>query len=107
MGTALPSRRSAAGPWEHPMTALAPHPIVARPAPAPETTKGSRLSNLLRTTDHKTIGLMYLVTSFVWFVIGGLMAMLMRGGLGRAGLQVLLPGQDKQRTEEDKFKSKH
>src|SRR3712207_2239234 len=93
MGTALPSRRSAAGPWEHPMTALAPHPIVARPAPAPETTKGSRLSNLLRTTDHKTIGLMYLVTSFVWFVIGGLMAVLMRGELARPALQFLSPEQ--------------
>jgi cytochrome c oxidase subunit I len=75
------------------MTALAPHPIVTRPSPAHETTKGSRLSNLLRTTDHKTIGLMYLVTSFVWFVVGGLMAMLMRGELARPALQYLSPEQ--------------
>ena len=27
--------------------------------------KGSRLSNLLRTTDHKMIGKLYLITSFV------------------------------------------
>jgi cytochrome c oxidase subunit 1 len=32
--------------------------------------KGSRLAGLLRTTDHKTIGLMYLTTSFLWFVVG-------------------------------------
>jgi cytochrome c oxidase subunit 1 len=75
------------------MTALAPHPIVTRPAPAPEAAKGSRLSNLLRTTDHKTIGLMYLATSFVWFVGAGLMAMLMRGELARPGLQFLSPEQ--------------
>jgi cytochrome c oxidase subunit 1 len=55
--------------------------------------KGSRLSNLLRTTDHKTIGLMYLVTSFIMFMIGGLMAMLMRAELGQPGLQFLSPEQ--------------
>ena len=55
--------------------------------------KGSRLSNLLRTTDHKTIGLMYLATSFAFFLIGGLMAMLMRGELARPGLQFLSPEQ--------------
>ena len=55
--------------------------------------KGSRLSNLLRTTDHKTIGLMYLVTSFVFFMLGGLMAMLMRGELARPGMQFLSPEQ--------------
>ena len=51
--------------------------------------KGSRLSNLLRTTDHKTIGLMYLVTSFVFFILGAWMAMLMRGELARPGIQFL------------------
>ncbi|SFF80478.1 cytochrome c oxidase subunit 1 [Blastococcus tunisiensis] len=56
-------------------------------------TKGSRLTNLLRTTDHKTIGLMYLTTSFAFFVIGGLMAMLIRGELARPGLQFLSPEQ--------------
>ena len=72
---------------------IAPAPIVSRPSPAREVEKGSRLSNLLRTTDHKTIGLMYLVTSFVYFMIGGLMAMLMRGELARPGLQYLSPEQ--------------
>ncbi|UOY01613.1 aa3-type cytochrome oxidase subunit I [Blastococcus sp. PRF04-17] len=75
------------------MTAIAPQPIVSRPSPVQVTTKGSRLSNLLRTTDHKTIGLMYLVTSFVYFIAGGLMAMLMRGELARPGLQFLSPEQ--------------
>ncbi|MGY1639047.1 cytochrome c oxidase subunit I [Geodermatophilus sp. SYSU D00742] len=75
------------------MTAIAPRPIVSRPSDLPRAARGSRLSNLLRTTDHKTIGLMYLVTSFVWFIIGGFMAMLMRGELGRPGLQFLSPEQ--------------
>jgi cytochrome c oxidase subunit 1 len=55
--------------------------------------KGSRLSNLLRTTDHKTIGLMYLVTSFAFFIAGGLMALLMRAELARPELQFLSPEQ--------------
>ncbi|MCW2682729.1 MAG: ctaD, partial [Blastococcus sp.] len=55
--------------------------------------KGSRLANLLRTTDHKTIGLMYLTVSFGFFMLGGLMALLMRGELARPGLQFLSPEQ--------------
>src|SRR3954462_4147191 len=72
---------------------IAPAPIVSRPSPVHVATKGSRLSNLLRTTDHKTIGLMYLTTAFTWFLVGGLMAMLMRGELARPGLQFLSPEQ--------------
>src|SRR3954462_12220693 len=82
-------RRAAGGG----MTAIAPQPIISRPSPAHVAVKGSRLSNLLRTTDHKTIGLMYLATSFAYFLAGGLMAMLMRGELARPGLQFLSPEQ--------------
>ncbi len=47
--------------------------------------KGSRLSNLLRTTDHKTIGLMYTTASFMFFILGGIMAMLMRAEERKSG----------------------
>ena len=43
----------------------------------------------MTTTDHKTIGKMYLVTSFGLFLIGGLMALLMRSELAVPGLQFL------------------
>ncbi|WP_441248295.1 aa3-type cytochrome oxidase subunit I [Kitasatospora sp. McL0602] len=43
----------------------------------------------LTTTDHKQIGSLYLVTSFVFFLLAGLMAMLMRAELARPGLQLL------------------
>ena len=75
------------------MSVLAPQPIVSRPGPALVPRKGARLSNMLRTTDHKTIGLMYLTTSFVWFIAGGLMAMLMRAELARPEMQYLSPEQ--------------
>jgi cytochrome c oxidase subunit I len=50
-------------------------------------------SQLLRTTDHKLIGRMYLVTSFGFFMAGGVMALLMRAELARPGMQFLAPEQ--------------
>jgi cytochrome c oxidase subunit I len=69
--------------------AIAPQPIKTRPWPVRETVKGSALGGLFRTTDAKTIGLMYLTTSFVFFILAGLMALLMRAELARPGLQFL------------------
>jgi cytochrome c oxidase subunit 1 len=71
------------------MTALAPRPVAVRPYPARVARKGNVITKVLSTTDHKTIGLMYIVTSFVFFMIAGLMALLMRGELARPGLQFL------------------
>jgi cytochrome c oxidase subunit I len=71
------------------VTVTAPSPIVSRPAPVRTTTRGSLFLELLRTTDHKLIGKMYLVTSFVFFLVGGVMALLIRGELARPGMQFL------------------
>jgi cytochrome c oxidase subunit I len=38
-------------------------------------------------TDHKVIGVQYLVTTVIFFLIGGLLAMLMRAELARPGMQ--------------------
>ena len=43
----------------------------------------------ITTTSHKTIGVMYMVTSFVFFALAGVMAELMRAELARPGLQFL------------------
>ena len=50
---------------------------------------GTKLLKVLTTTDHKTIGLLYLSTAFGFFLLAGAMAMLMRAELARPGLQVL------------------
>ncbi len=76
----------AAGPSPDPVS---PTTIVAKSSPAQEASKGAMLSQLLRTTDHKMIGRMYLVTSFVFFMIGGVLALLMRAELARPGMQFL------------------
>jgi cytochrome c oxidase subunit 1 len=71
------------------MTAVAPKPITARPYPARVTPKGSVFLHILRTTDPKDIAILYLVTSFAFFMAGGLMAMLIRAELAVPGQQFL------------------
>jgi cytochrome c oxidase subunit I len=72
---------------------ITPEPITARPFPSHSPARGSLLSRLLRTTDHKLIGRMYLTTSFAFFAVGGVMALLMRAELARPGMQFLTPEQ--------------
>jgi cytochrome c oxidase subunit 1 len=42
-------------------------------------------------TDHKVIGIQYIVTTFFFFIAGGLMAMLMRAELAQPGMQFVDP----------------
>ncbi|WP_221315267.1 aa3-type cytochrome oxidase subunit I [Sphaerisporangium krabiense] len=50
---------------------------------------GRLLLRWASTTDHKVIGNLYLVTSFVFFLIAGLMAMLVRAELLQPGMQLM------------------
>jgi len=50
-----------------------------------ESTLGQKVVQVLTTTDHKVIGNMYLVTSFTFFIIGGIMALIIRAELARPG----------------------
>jgi cytochrome c oxidase subunit 1 len=59
-----------------------PEAPVTRPR-----SRGSVLVSWLTTTDHKVIGYLYLITSFVFFLLAGLMAMVMRAELTAPGLQ--------------------
>jgi cytochrome c oxidase subunit I len=43
----------------------------------------------LTTTDHKRIGLLYGVTALFFFVVGGVLALLMRSELAQPGLQLM------------------
>ncbi|OLZ58101.1 aa3-type cytochrome oxidase subunit I [Amycolatopsis keratiniphila] len=64
-------------------------PIPAGPHRPHHRGERGRLFELLRTTDHKTIGVLYLTTSFGFFLLAGLMALVMRGELAQPGLQVV------------------
>src|SRR5579864_2188097 len=67
------------------MATTAAPPVVAgpaRPAARPFSTSGRvvrrGIGAWLTTTDHKKIGLMYIISTFVFFLIGGLAALLVR-----------------------------
>jgi len=55
--------------------------VRAEPVPVPEVFARGRVSSWLTTVDHKRIGLLYIVTSLVFFATGGLLALLMRAQL--------------------------
>ncbi|MFE5514236.1 cytochrome c oxidase subunit I [Streptomyces sp. NPDC056529] len=55
--------------------------------------RGRIVVDWLTTTDHKKIGHLYLITSFVFFLLGGLLALVLRAELARPGLQIVSPEQ--------------
>ncbi|HHU10122.1 MAG TPA: cytochrome c oxidase subunit I [Intrasporangiaceae bacterium] len=50
---------------------------------------GAQVVRWLTTTDHKVIGNLYFITSFVWFMLGGLLAVLIRIELWQPGLDIV------------------
>ncbi|WP_296134705.1 cbb3-type cytochrome c oxidase subunit I, partial [uncultured Corynebacterium sp.] len=75
------------------MTAVAPrlddYVAPTRPEPTGNGKTGSKAWVLLTTTDHKQLGIMYLIMSFSFFFLGGFMALLIRAELFTPGLQFL------------------
>ncbi|MEU6023727.1 cytochrome c oxidase subunit I [Micromonospora sp. NPDC047134] len=72
---------------------LAPAQFGGYPGALNKTLPGGKLVRFLVTTDHKQIGLLYLMTSFGFFLVAGIEAMLIRAELARPGMQFLSPEQ--------------
>ena len=51
--------------------------------------RGNVVVKWITSTDHKTIGYMYLITSFLYFLLAGIMALVIRAQLFEPGLQVV------------------
>ncbi|HET8600326.1 MAG TPA: cytochrome c oxidase subunit I [Segeticoccus sp.] len=66
-------------------------------APRRARTPGRLVSSWLSTTDHKVIGNLYFITSFFYFLFGGVLALLIRAELWEPGLQIV---QDPQQYNE-------
>jgi cytochrome c oxidase subunit I len=66
-----------------------PRAPVTRPAAPPRKQLGRIIVSWLTSTDHKVIGYMYLITSFVFFLLGGVMALIIRAELARPGNQLV------------------
>jgi cytochrome c oxidase subunit I len=68
------------------MTAIDTSRTTTIPATRPRT-KGEIIVRYLTSTDHKVIGNLYIITSFGFFLVAGVMAMIIRAELARPGLQ--------------------
>lgn len=64
-------------------------PLQEELDPAIPTRKGGLIVSWITTTDHKTIGYLYLITSFTYFLIGGVLALFIRAQLFEPGLHVV------------------
>jgi cytochrome c oxidase subunit 1 len=71
------------------MTAVEPQVIVRFDPAKRRQSRGRTVVKWVTTTDHKVIGNLYFITSFSFFMIGGLLALLIRTELFAPGLQVV------------------
>jgi cytochrome c oxidase subunit 1 len=62
------------------MTAVAERPSTAAPEPPPQQ-RARGLLAYVTSTDHKRIGIAYMVTAFIFFMIGGALAEVIRAQL--------------------------
>ncbi len=75
------------------MTTTAPRPsVIETPQGLSNATvarKGNVFVEWITTTDHKKIGYLYLITSFLYFLLGGVMALVIRAQLFAPGLEIV------------------
>jgi cytochrome c oxidase subunit I len=72
------------------VTTTAERPAAA-PAPAPQPRHNTGILRWITTTDHKVIGLSYITTSILFFLVGGLLALVMRTQLARPDQNLVSP----------------
>ncbi|GAA1843603.1 cytochrome c oxidase subunit I [Brevibacterium marinum] len=58
-------------------------------APVVPRSKGKIIVDWITSTDHKTIGYLYLIASFIFFCVGGVMALIIRLELFDPGMQII------------------
>ncbi|WP_207457867.1 aa3-type cytochrome oxidase subunit I [Herbiconiux sp. SYSU D00978] len=77
------------------MTTTAPRPTTTAgnvghtPGGSKAESLGDTIVKWVTSTDHKTIGYLYLISSFLYFCIGGVMALIIRAQLFEPGLELL------------------
>ncbi len=61
---------------------------ASSPGP-PRRSLGTQVVRTLTTTDHKLIGKLYFATAFGWFILAGIMALIIRSELAYPGEQIV------------------
>ncbi|MCA0435235.1 MAG: cytochrome c oxidase subunit I [Actinobacteria bacterium] len=70
-------------------TVLTPGHVAGTRAETRRPSKGQRIVSVITTTDHKVIGNLYFATSMFFFLLAGIMALVIRAELYEPGLQVV------------------
>ncbi|MDF2555139.1 MAG: heme/copper-type cytochrome/quinol oxidase, subunit 1 [Microbacterium sp.] len=86
MTTTLPPESATTGPARP--TTLPPRQAALLSTSRVEQ-KGNLIVKWITSTDHKTIGYMYLIASFLFFLLGGVMALIIRAELFEPGMQIV------------------
>ena len=73
------------------MTTLDERPVTAEP-PGQEPGRARGLLAFLTTADHKRVGISYMATAYVFYVVGGALALVVRTELAQPGTQVVSQG---------------
>jgi len=71
------------------MTATISRPEADARVKHPRPRPGQTFYSWITTTDHKKIGNLYFITSFIFFLLAGAMALIIRAELTAPGLQVV------------------
>jgi cytochrome c oxidase subunit 1 len=74
------------------VTTVVDRPVVAEEPPEHGSPRATGLLAFLTTTDHKRIGIAYMVTAYAFFLIGGALAMVIRTELVEPGTQLVSQG---------------
>src|SRR4030095_6594619 len=71
-------------------TTAPPRPASTPPFGTPTVErKGNILVRWITSTDHKVIGYLYLITAFIYFCIGGVIALIIRAQLFEPALEIV------------------
>jgi cytochrome c oxidase subunit I len=74
------------------VTTVEDRPAVAEEPPEPGHERATGLLGVLTTTDHKSIGLAYMLTAYAFYIIGGALALVIRAELAEPGTQIISQG---------------
>src|SRR6476469_5114667 len=66
-----------------------PTTVLRETSSSRKLSPGQTVVKWVTTTDHKVIGNLYFITSFIFFMFGGVLALLIRAELFQPGLQVV------------------
>jgi cytochrome c oxidase subunit 1 len=70
-------------------TTAPPDAATGRGSSDPRTSVFTRIVGIITSTDHKTVGYLYITTAFLYFCLAGVLALVIRAQLFEPGMEIL------------------